>query len=123
MMLWFWGQAHASFEKDLYQTAVDFLSNPKMFFLDLQYDTENTLPLMGEENSEIQTNLFLQFLGIASLNLKYRAYQGEDKIPSITAGVGGWYFWALNLLPKIDALKEAKDLRCQGGPCERPLAN
>lgn len=97
-----------------YQMAADFLANPQMFFLDLQYDSENNLPLMHDEDFELHTNLFLHLLTVANLNVKYRFYQGDNKFPSFTGGVGGWYFWGLNILPQIETLKEAKDISVFG---------
>lgn len=104
---------YASFEGDMYQTLSDFVQNPRMFFMDIQYDIEDTYPVWTED-LQVHTNLFMQLLGIANLGVKGRVYGDGKDFPRITVGMDGWYFWSLTLLTEIDDLKKAKDIRVFG---------
>ncbi|HCL55908.1 MAG TPA: hypothetical protein DHW82_02735 [Spirochaetia bacterium] len=104
---------YADLEGDLYQTLADFVQNPKMFFMDIQYDTEDNFPAW-EQNSSIQTNALFQLFGIGNLSFKSEVLSEDLAFPQITASINGWYFWGLKLLTQIPALKKAKDINIYG---------
>lgn len=105
--------ASSKIEKYAYQAASDFLQNPKMLFLDIQYNIEDTTPAWIK-NSAIQTNVFMNVMGVANLNIKREFLAQDGNVPQITAGIGGWYFWGLNLLKEIDSLEKARNLNVYG---------
>jgi len=97
-----------SFEGDFYKTLSDFVRNPKMFFLDLETDSENNLAL---SKTDISTNLLLQILGV--LNLSYNTRYKLNSL-DINFGSGLWYFWSIKLIKNIDGLENAKDINMFG---------
>ncbi|HOJ50279.1 MAG TPA: hypothetical protein PKW55_05660 [Spirochaetota bacterium] len=98
----------ASFESDLYKTLSDFVKNPKIFFLDIETDTDNNLPF---SSNRISTNLLLHVIGVAN-----GSYNAKLKINDLNfnAGCGLWYFWGIKLIKYIDGLDKAKDINMFG---------
>lgn len=105
--------AESGLTKYAYQTISDFLQNPKTFFMDIQYDIEDTTPVWNK-NTNIQTNLFMQGIGIANFNFKTEVISEKQGVPQITAGLGGWYFWGAKLLTEIPDLEKAKNINIYG---------
>jgi len=105
--------AASSTERYAYKTVSDFMANPKMFFLDIQYNIEDVTPVW-QKNTAIQTNLFMDLCSIGNLNFKTTLLSQKEGVPQITAGLGGWYFWGLKLLKELDELKNAGSMNVYG---------
>ncbi len=105
ILLFFNNYLQADFQSMAMKAALDIITKPNEFFMEINTDIEDISPNHSDDRGRISFSLFsfpwtVTELAIANIQFKYRALEDTGTWPEITPGLSYWNFWALYLIPK-----------------------
>lgn len=90
---------YADFQGMLMKTAIDLITKPNEFFIEINTDIENTSPIPFNKRFQIQTAPVWDAMTFLNLQVKYNVIPEAEVIPEITPGLSYWNFIGSTLLP------------------------
>lgn len=92
----------ANFQSIMIKTALDFITKPNDFFIEINTDIENTGTTFASQKFQVGTSLLWDILSVVNFQSKYKIFDEKEHIPEIIPGISGWYIYGLLFLPKDD---------------------